>query len=65
MTEPEKEIYIVTEPGDPAWDELVEMTLEQALQVEDAGYVAEIFAQRADPADVRSFEQFRADWLDD
>lgn len=58
------EIYIVTDPGNPEWDELVRMTENEAALVFAAGYKPEVFAQIAHPEDVREFTDFAAERLD-
>lgn len=58
------EIYIVTDPGNPEWDELVRMTESEADLVFAAGYKPEVFAQIARPEDTREFVEFAADYLD-
>lgn len=60
----QSDVYIVTDPGNPDWDTLVKMTMEQSQRVWDAGYVAEAFAQIARPETVLTFDAFAAEYLD-
>ena len=60
-----REVYIVTDPGNPEWDVLVSMNLKESERVWAAGYVAELFAQIARPGAVEPFEAFAAEYLDD
>lgn len=60
----QSEVYIVTDPGTPDWDALVEMTVAQSQRVWDAGYVAEVFAQVARPEAVLTYAAFAAEYLD-
>ena len=53
-------LYLVTDPGDPEWNALVEMTETQAAEVEAGEYEVEVI----DRANATSFEAFSAEFLD-